>query len=188
MRVDAAPLIPIAGFRLRPLEASDIDAWYSYLSMPRVVKDTSWDLKSAMDLKPLVEWYNAEDPSSAIRFAISPVSDQSIAGTIGFHTISTANRTAEIAYDIHPAYWRRGLGFACCTTVADWGFRERGYVRVQATTMETNVPSIRLLEKCGFGLEGKLRSYRLVRGEPRDFFMFSKLGDGQHAANPAACA
>jgi len=45
--------------------------------------------------------------------------------------------------------------------------------------MEANVPSIRLLEKCGFLLEGKLRSYRMVRGEPRDFFIFSKLRDGQ---------
>src|SRR5665213_1098406 len=61
----------------------------------------------------------------------------------------------------------------------DWGLRKRGYVRVQATTMEANVPSIRLLEKCGFLLEGKLRSYRMVRGEPRDFFIFSKLRDGQ---------
>jgi RimJ/RimL family protein N-acetyltransferase len=188
MRFDAAPHIPIAGFRLRPLEAQDVDGWYSYLSMPIVVKDTSWNVKSAMDLKPLVEWYNAEDPSSAIRFAISPVSDHSIVGTIGFHTISAVNRTAEIAYDIHPAYWRRGLGSACCTAVADWGFRERGYVRIQATTMEANVPSIRLLEKCGFGLEGKLRSYRLVRGEPRDFFMFSKLDDGWRAAIPTECA
>ena len=178
MRFDAASLIPIAGLRLRPLDVSDVDAWYSYLSMPSVVRDTSWNLKSVTDLGPLVEWYNAEDPSSAIRFAISPVSDESIVGTIGFHTISPVNRTAEIAYDIHPAYWRRGIGFACCTTVADWGLRKRGYVRVQATTMETNVPSIRLLEKCGFLLEGKLRSYRLVRGEPRDFFMFSKLRDG----------
>src|SRR5665213_3274938 len=144
MRVEPAPLIPIAGLRLRPLEVSDVDAWYSYLSIPRVVRDTSWNVKSITDLRPLVEWYDAEDPSSAIRFAISPVSDESIVGT-GFHTISPVNRTAEIAYDIHPAYWRRGIGFACCTTVADWGLRERGYVRVQATTMQANVPSLSLI-------------------------------------------
>jgi RimJ/RimL family protein N-acetyltransferase len=179
MRIDAAPLVPIDGFRLRPLEASDVDGWYSYLSMASVVRDTSWDVKSAAELKRLVEWYNAQDPSSAIRFAISPLSDETIVGTIGFHTISPLNRTAEIAYDIHPAYWRRGIGFACCMTVSDWGLRERGFVRVQATTMESNVPSIQLLEKCGFLLEGKLRNYRLVRGEPRDFFMFSKLRDVQ---------
>lgn len=178
MRINATPRIPIEGFRLRPLEASDIDGWYSYLSMPSVVRDTSWNVKSAAELKPLVEWYNAEDSSSAIRFAISPRSDESLVGTIGFHTISPVHRTAEIAYDIHPEYWRRGIGFACCTTVLDWGFRERGYVRVQATTMEANAPSIRLLEKCGFLLEGKLRNYRMVRGEPRDFVMFSKLCDG----------
>jgi RimJ/RimL family protein N-acetyltransferase len=179
MRFDAAPLLPISGFRLRPLDASDISGWYSYLSVPSAVRDTSWNVKSPKDLESLVEWYNSEDPSSAIRFAISPAADQSVVGTIGFHTISPINRTAEIAYDIHPSHWRRGLGFASCMAVAAWGLHERGYVRVQAATMETNIPSIRLLEKCGFALEGKLRNYRLVRNEPRDFFMFSKLRNGQ---------
>ena len=178
MRIDAVPTIPIDGLCLRPLEKTDGDAWYAYLSIPHVVRETSWNVAAVDDLLSLIAWYNSDDPSSAIRFAISPRTERAVIGTIGFHTISLANRTAEIAYDIHPDYWRSGIGSACCTAVTRWGLFERGYVRVQAVTLKTNLPSVRLLEKCGFALEGTLRSYRMVRGEPRDFFVFSKLPAG----------
>ena len=39
-------------------------------------------------------------------------------------------------------------------------------------SLEQNPASIRVLQKCGFTLEGKLRNYRMVRGEPRDFIVF----------------
>lgn len=178
MRIDAVPLLPVEGLGLRPLEHADAEAWYEYLAMPHVVRETSWNLKSVEDLKILIAWYNSEDPSSAIRFAISLLANRQLVGTIGFHTISLPNRTAELAYDIHPNYWRRGIGSACCSAVASWGFSERAYVRVQAVALVTNFPSVRLLEKCGFTREGTLRSYRMVRGEPRDFHIFSKLPAG----------
>ncbi len=175
MRPETPPLPESAEFSLRPIELSDIDAWYEYLSMAHVVEHTSWALASAQELRPLIEWYNAEDPSSAIRFAIQAVSSNRLVGTVGFHTISVLNRTAELAYDLHPSYWGRGLASACCRATTAWGFSQQHYVRVQATVLETNAPSIRVLERCQFSREGKLRSYRMVRGEPRDFWLYADI-------------
>lgn len=177
VRAKTYPLLRTQEFSLRPVELSDIEAWYEYLSMPHVVEHTSWSLETENDLRPLIEWYNSEDPSSEIRFAIQSVSSNRLIGTIGFHTISTPNRTAELAYDLHPAFWGHGLASACCRAVTAWGFGQQQYVRIQATVLESNVASIHVLERCQFSREGKLHSYRMVRGKPRDFWLYASIAE-----------
>jgi RimJ/RimL family protein N-acetyltransferase len=183
VRTQTTPLLESAEFSLRPIELSDIDAWYEYLSMPHVVEQTSWSLASAEALRPLIDWYNADDPSSAIRFAIQAVSSERLVGTVGFHTVSVPHRTAELAYDLHPSYWGRGLASACCRATTAWGFSQQHYVRVQATVLETNARSVRVLERCHFSCEGMLRSYRMVRGEPRDFWMYARIAGAEVAGS-----
>lgn len=41
--------------------------------------------------------------------------------------------------------------------------------------MVGNVRSERVLERAHFTREGRLRAYRICRGEPRDFWVFSLL-------------
>lgn len=177
MRFSVAPTVDAPGITLRPVEESDIPAWYGYLSLPRVLEHTSWVLDSADNLRALVASYNAADLSSEIRFAIQAESQGPLVGTIGFHTISPQSRTAELAYDLHPSLWGRGIVSACCRAVVAWGMSERKYVRIQSTVLETNAPSIRVLEKCGFSREGQLRSYRMVRGVPRDFWLYVTVAE-----------
>jgi len=175
MHCDDVP--PIAGVpvRLRPIALDDIDDWYRYLALPEVVEHTSWNLHSADDLRPMIEWYEAKDPASAIRFAIVPRRGGPLIGTIGFHTISVSHRSAEIAYDIAPSHWGRGVATACCRALVRWGFDARGYMRIQATALESNMASVRVLQKSGFQLEGKLRNFRCVRGTPADFWLYSTI-------------
>ncbi len=60
-----------------------------------------------------------------------------------------------------------------------WAHAHVGIARVQATVLDSNARSLRVLERCGFRREGLLRSYRMVRGTPGDFWMYSHLpGDG----------
>ena len=175
MRIADVPDVPGADVRLRPVGMDDIDDWYRYLAIPEVVEHTSWDLRSADALRPMIEWYDASDPSSAIRFAIVPAAGGPLIGTIGFHTISPPNRSAEIAYDLAPSHWRRGIATACCRALVEWAFVSRGWLRVQATAVDGNVASVRVLHKCGFALEGKMRKFRIVRGVARDFWLYARV-------------
>jgi ribosomal-protein-alanine N-acetyltransferase len=59
--------------------------------------------------------------------------------------------------------------------VTQWGFEELALNRIQATVMVGNTPSARVLEKCGFQREGTLLEYKICRGQPNDFWMFSQL-------------
>jgi RimJ/RimL family protein N-acetyltransferase len=175
MHCDDAPPVHAAPVRLRPLAPADLEDWYRYLALPEVMEYTSWNLRSADELRPMIEWYEAPDPASAIRFAIVPSGGGALIGTIGFHTISLPHHSAEIAYDIAPSHWGRGIATACCRALVDWGFERRRYTRIQATALHTHLASLRVLQKSGFRREGTLHHYRWVRGEPRDFELYAAI-------------
>ena len=177
MRVFPSPVLDHSSFFLRPIEQSDTEAWYAYLSLPHVIEHTSWRLTSSDDLRHLIDTYNSNIQDSPIQFAIVEKATQVFVGSIGFHTISEANRTAEIAYNLHPNYWGQNIATSCCRSLARWGLVEGGYVRIQATVLDTNLASRRVIEKCGFEQEGKLRHFRMVRGMPRDFWIYSITND-----------
>lgn len=158
---------------LRALRADDIEPWYRILAQARVVEHTSWDLAGAADLEPYLE--DARTPEARVRWALARRDDDALIGTAGFHTVSPPNRSAEIAYDLAPEVWGQGLARAAVNALVDWAFGQVGLLRVQATTLQSNLRSQRVLEACGFEREGLLRRYRLVRGVPGDFWMFSRL-------------
>lgn len=160
---------------LRPMEAADIPAWFGYLSMPEVFEHTSWNVHSPDDLAR----YSVQDRTSTslLRLAVAERTSNRLVGTIGFHTVSPENRSAELAYDLAPCMWGRGIASHLCGVLVDWAHLHVGVRRVQATVLSSNSRSIRVLERSGFLREGLLRSYRFVRGSPGDFWMFSHVQD-----------
>jgi ribosomal-protein-alanine N-acetyltransferase len=178
MRIDSPPDSGYPDIALRQLERTDIPAWFDYLSLPEVIEHTSWNLRSAADLVPMLDAFESRAPTSMRRMAIIDQARNGLAGTIGFHTVSDVNRSAEIAYDLAPAYWGRGIASAVCAAVTAWAFSHEGLVRVQATTLETNLRSDKVLEKCGYRYEGLLRAYRMVRGTPGNFRMYARVSEG----------
>lgn len=96
-------------------------------------------------------------------------------GTIGFHTVSDVNRSAEITYDLAPDYWGRGIATTLCDVVTSWSYIAYGFVRVQATVLVGNERSQKVLTRSGYRHEGLLRAYRLVRGRPADFNLYARL-------------
>lgn len=175
MRIDAPPRAGFAGLSLRQLERADLDAWYAYLSNPDVVRHTSWNLRSRDDLRPLFDDIESIAPDSIRRLAIVDDTSGALVGTIGLHTVSTANRSAEIAYDLAPSHWGRGIASALCASVTGWAFAQCGLFRLQAVVLTTNLRSARVLQKCGYRREGLLRAYRMVRGTPGDFAIYARL-------------
>ena len=160
---------------LRHLERSDAPAWYAYLADPVVVEHTSWNLRSIDDLLPHFDDYASAQPSSPIRLAVVLRDGGQLVGTIGLNAISPQHRTAEIAYDLAPAVWGLGVATAIVNAVVDWGFQRLGLLRIQATVLESNERSIRVLERCVFEREGYLRCYRQIRGRSGNFWLYARL-------------
>lgn len=161
--------------RLRPMTAGDIQPWFDYLSLPQVYEHTSWNVQAPDELSHCAWMPEQFTASSPLRFAIALRAGDALVGSAGFHTVAPANASAEIAYDLAPLWWGKGIATAVCAELVRWAHASAGVVRVQATALDTNQRSAAVLERCGFQREGLLRAYRKVRGVPRDFFMFAHV-------------
>jgi [ribosomal protein S5]-alanine N-acetyltransferase len=179
----ATTLPSIAGYTVRPIALEDAQAWASYVCMPQVMAHTSSTARTAEDLMPMIERMLAGGTDSPIRFVLQPPGSTAIVATVGFHTVSALNGTAEITYDVAPHCWDQGIATAACRAATSWGFQVRGWHRIQATTVLANVRSQRVLERCGYLREGVVRNFRVVRGLPADYIMYSAVpGDMARAS------
>ena len=175
MRFQVLPQSGHALVDLRPIVAADIPVWFSYLTDPVVYEHTSWNVQSPQDLADYVWSNSTREPASLTRFAIALRATDQFVGTAGFHTVAPHNRTAELAYDLAPQYWGKGIATHVCGALTEWAHQSCGMLRVQATALRSNERSVKVLARCGFEREGLLRSYRMVRGSPGDFWLYSHV-------------
>ena len=135
------------------MREADADDWHDYLRLEEVTRHTSWRLDGPATLSALIRAYAEPARSNSMRLAIAGPDDR-LVGTIGLNEISIPHRRAEIAYDLAPTYWGRGVASEACRKLAEWALRDLGYARIQATVLDTNQASLRVLERCGFQREG----------------------------------
>lgn len=169
------PVLQHAHAYLRPIQADDLPVWAAYLRLPQVYQHTSWNLQAVSELEPHLASRQVHQPDSPFRLAIACPHSHVLLGSIGFHTVSALNKSAELAYDLTPDAWGRGIASAAAMTMTDWAHAEAGIIRVQATVLESNERSMAVLLRCGFVREGLLASYRQVRGRSGNFVMFSHV-------------
>lgn len=184
MKFTSLPILEYEDVFLRAIETGDIEAWYRYLCIPAVFEHTSWNVHDAGELAHHAWVPEQFTPSSLLRFAIALKSTNQLVGTAGFHSVSPQNQSAEIAYDLAPGMWGKGIATAVCRELISWAHACAGIVRVQASVLESNARSVKVLERCGFEREGLLRSYRMVRGSPGNFFMYSHVANASTSAEP----
>ena len=89
-----------------------------------------------------------------------------LVGGIGFEALSDVNRIgAEIGYWIGEQYWGRGIATAALREASRRAFAEFQFERLQAMVFGSNGASMRVLEKAGYQVEGRLRRSVLKDGQ-----------------------
>lgn len=170
------PTIQLDGARLRPLRMTDAAALHAYLQDPAVTELTSYPAMSVPMVEAMIERslsrWAAGEPS---RWGVAREHDDQLVGTCGFNDWSKAHRWAEVAFDLAQAQWGRGLMGQAVAAVLQWIYGQDQVDRVHAFVRVDNMRSQRLLERTGFVREGRLRSYRVCRGEPHDFYVYGLL-------------
>jgi ribosomal-protein-alanine N-acetyltransferase len=165
----------ISGFTVRPIALEDAPAWAAYICLAEVKRHTSMTAETVDDVRRDIEKSLVNQQTAPDRFVIESPQTRQLVGTVGFHTISQLHRTAEISYDVVPSHWGKGIATAACRAATLWGFEVRGWHRIQGTTILANLASQRVLERCGFQREGLLRNFRMVRGQPTDYWLYSAI-------------
>ncbi|WP_338781383.1 GNAT family protein [Metabacillus sp. FJAT-52054] len=112
-------------------------------------------------------WHN----ETSIRWGMEY--NEQLIGTIGYHNWNKTHKRAEIGYEIHPDFWRMGLGSEALQAAVEFGFKTLGLHRIGATVRSENKASLMILEKFGFEREGILRGYQHSGGAFYDLVMLS---------------
>jgi len=82
--------------------------------------------------------------------------------------------SAEIGYWIGEEYWGNGIASEALSVMIDLVFSDLKYKKLFAQVLEPNKASMRVLEKCGYGLEGVLKYEVFKSGQYFDVYHYAK--------------
>jgi ribosomal-protein-alanine N-acetyltransferase len=115
----------------------------------------------------------ANDPGDEWRLAIAH--DGEAIGGIGMRVGADVHRhSAELGYWLGQAHWRRGYMRAAVSAFVPVAMTRLRLHRVCARVFDGNTASMRLLERCGFEKEGRLRREVMKRGTLLDTVIYAK--------------
>jgi len=80
-----------------------------------------------------------------------------------------------VGYQLDDTCWGRGYGTLACSFLVYFAFTVLDAYRLNGDTVAGNTASRRVMEKCGFVLEGVQRQYWHARGEYHDRLVFGLL-------------
>ena len=99
-----------------------------------------------------------------------------LAGSVGAQQgVAERGHTAELGYWLGRAYWGQGLMTRVVGVFAPWVMDELRLFRLQATVVDFNLGSARVLEKNGFQEEGVERCAVYKRGVLHDLRRFARV-------------
>jgi len=81
-------------------------------------------------------------------------------GSMGFHTITTEHKWAEIGYWLDGRYVGKGIMTECVKAVVNYGFNDLKLHRIQIKCDSINLKSKSIPERLAFKLEGVIREDR----------------------------
>lgn len=162
-------------FEIRSYRAADVTALARRANNPKIAENLRDRFPFPYTLQDSRDWLNValtQDPET--NFAIDI--DGQLVGTIGLQLGEDVYRqSAEIGYWLAEEYWGRGVVSEAVRALSDWGFQTFGLLRIHAYVFENNAASVRVLEKAGFELEGRMRSAVLKNGRVMDQLLYGKL-------------
>jgi [ribosomal protein S5]-alanine N-acetyltransferase len=120
----------------------------------RNVRDRFPHPYTLMDAEEWVRYAGRESPEQSWAIAVD---DEAVGGVGLVAQEDIHRRTAEIGYWLGEAFWGRGIMTEAVRAVTDYAFETFDIVRIYAGVFETNLASMRVLEKAGYTFEARLR-------------------------------
>ncbi|MEW6467879.1 MAG: GNAT family protein [Bacteroidota bacterium] len=164
---------------LSPHTKDDISGWLTYLNDRALYRGTlmipyPYRKADALAFLRLNQGLKARH-GREMNFAIRDSQGRMIGG-IGFQgKYGKGSHKDEIGYWLGRPYRGRGIMTAVLKRFCSFAFEERKLSRIEATIFPFNIASMRLVERCGFRLEGRLRKAYLKNGRYIDGMLYAKV-------------
>lgn len=172
-------MIHLGDYEIRPYVSSDVAAIVRYGNDREVWKNLRDRFPHPYTRAHAIEWLRyvrRQDPPHD--FAIA--TRMSLIGGIGLQMQDDVyRRSAELGYWLGQPYWGRGIATRAVVAMTDYAFATFPIVRVYASVFEGNDSSMRVLEKAGYILEGRLRRSVYKDGRLLDQFVYAVVRDAE---------
>ena len=136
------------------------------LAGDRRISDSTLLIPFPYALKDAIGWISTHLERAAqgqgYSFALTFKTGELLGG-FGLNT-NFEHARAEIGYWLGAAYWGQNLMTEAARAIINWGFETGALERIQAHVFVGNLGSIRVQEKLGMTLEGRMRKYYRKNG------------------------
>ena len=166
------PVIDTGRLILRPMCAGDVPALKEWLPDPSVY--TYWGKgpgKAEKNPEQLFE--KPEKPTKSFHLGIKEKVSGKVIGDLYVYLIEN-DRMASVAIRLAPACQGKGYGTEALNGITKFCFERTELRRLQAEVDVRNLPSMRMLEKCGYTREGLIRQGKMVNSWC-DYYIYAKL-------------
>ncbi len=163
---------------LREFNENDWSSVLAYQSDLRYLRYYPWTERTPKDVRGFVGAFVAqqqEQPRTKFQFAIVLKSDAQLIGNCGIRMESPGALAADVGYELAPQHWGCGYATEAACAIVQFGFTELGLHRIQSRCIADNVGSVRVLEKLGMRLEGRLRENEYFKQRWWDTLLFAIL-------------
>jgi len=162
--------------RLRALTSADLPKLVEWRNDPEIKALLGgWSFPTSLEDEQI--WLEkARTDSSTRRLAIETLENGRYIGNIGLYQIDWKNRKAEYAILIgDKSAWGKGYALDASIALLEFAFRELNLHRIYLHVLAHHERAIRLYEKIGFQIEGRLREDNFRDGAYRDTLVMSIL-------------
>ena len=123
-------------------------------------------------LKKTISNYRKKKPKE---YSLAITLDNILIGSIGMNKIDYENKNIEIGYWIGKDYWRKGFATKALKHFLDFINKKHKPKRVYGFAFTFNPGSKRVMEKCGFKLEGIRKNVKKGKSKFYDDYMLALI-------------
>ena len=173
---------------LRPLEAGDAPKLHRWHNDPDLYRSLLGE-PNYPELEAVERWIASKGgaPSDQLNLAVCVSADDRYIGNAYLRDIDRHAGHAELHLFIGDRAERsRGYGAAAVRQLLARAFGDLGLRRVFLHVLADNAAAIRVYEKCGFEVEGRLRRHTRKGGELKDVLVMGALAATERGTNALA--
>jgi putative acetyltransferase len=159
---------------VRHIEPGDYEAVQRILEGPKVIRGT---LQLPFPSAELWRKRLAEPPEGLISL-VACVEDDEVVGNLGLHTSPNRPRrrhAGQIGMAVRDDWQGKGVGTALMQAAIDLADKWLNLTRLELEVFVDNAAAIRLYEKFGFSIEGRLVDFAFRDGQYVDTYIMARL-------------
>lgn len=162
---------------LREFTAEDAEELQSICSQPHILKWMPDWKRTIAERREWISWVRENYPKAAtasarVMLAVTLKTDGRLIGMAGIGNKEEVNNEPEIAYFISEEYGNKGYAGEAAKALTEWTFSNLKPAFLMAIVEPENVPSQRVVEKCGFTKQKTIWLVNSGDSEEKPFFYY----------------